>query len=78
MNFELQDNWSDFPEYAGISLKWVKCASVVSGVVFESMFRDRIFKVRLNDFPEEPLYTLIVDGEEIINFNEWPSEWGRI
>jgi hypothetical protein len=23
------------------------------------------------------LYILIVDGQEIINFNEWPSEWRK-
>lgn len=31
--------------------------------------------LRLNDFPEEPLYTLIVDGEEIIDLQSIPSTW---
>lgn len=78
MNFELYDNWSYFPEYAELGLKWAKCASIVSGFAFEAVFCGRIFKLRLNDFPEEPLYTLIVDGKEIINFNDWPSKWRRI
>ena len=33
--------------------------------------------VRLNDFPEEELYALIADGEEIANFDEWPDSWSR-
>ncbi|HET9933040.1 MAG TPA: hypothetical protein VFQ35_20195 [Polyangiaceae bacterium] len=35
------------------------------------------WSVRLNDFPAEPMYTLLVDAEEIESFNEWPSHWGR-
>ena len=33
--------------------------------------------VRLNDFPEEELYALIADGEEITNFDDWPDSWTR-
>ena len=33
--------------------------------------------VRLNDFPEEELYALIADGEEITNFDDWPNCWIR-
>jgi len=33
--------------------------------------------IRLGDFPEEDLYTLIVDGVEVGAFNDWPSTWDR-
>jgi hypothetical protein len=33
--------------------------------------------VRLNDFPDEELYALIADGEEITNFDDWPAAWTR-
>lgn len=33
--------------------------------------------LRLNDFPEEELYALIADGEEITNFDDWPNSWTR-
>jgi hypothetical protein len=33
--------------------------------------------IRLNDFPEEPLYTLIVDGKDVIDFDNWPPRWLR-
>ena len=34
--------------------------------------------VRVNDFPEEHLYTLYVDGEELGSFDAWPRQWSRI
>ncbi len=33
--------------------------------------------VRLNDFPAEHLYTLIADGREITNFDDWTAVWSR-
>ena len=31
--------------------------------------------LRLNDFPAEPLYTLFVNGEEIIDIEDFPENW---
>jgi hypothetical protein len=36
---------------------------------------DHDFKIRINDFPEEPLYTLIKDGKALCSFNDWPDYW---
>jgi len=33
--------------------------------------------IRLNDFPDEHLYTLIVNGNEVISFDDWSAEWTR-
>ena len=33
--------------------------------------------IRLNDFPAEHLYTLIADGREITNFDDWAAAWSR-
>jgi hypothetical protein len=33
--------------------------------------------IRLNDFPDEHLYTLIVDEVEIADFSDWPEWWRR-
>ena len=33
--------------------------------------------IRVNDFPDEPLYTLLVDGEEVRDMDEWPVGWPR-
>jgi hypothetical protein len=34
--------------------------------------------VRVNDFPEEHLYTLYVNDEELGDFDEWPRQWARV
>jgi hypothetical protein len=35
------------------------------------------WQIRINDFPDEVLYTLLVDGVEIGDFNDWPRRWTR-
>lgn len=46
----------------------------LSGPYFQSNFQGKIIKLRLNDFPDEVLWTLIVDGEEL-NLEETPPHW---
>ena len=31
--------------------------------------------VRLNDFPDQNLYTLLVNREEVATFDDWPEQW---
>lgn len=33
--------------------------------------------IRINDFPEEALYTLIIEDGETLDFDEWPPQWDR-
>lgn len=35
------------------------------------------WKIRVNDFPDMPLYTLMVDGIEAMDFDNWPKDWRR-
>ncbi|MEU7874056.1 hypothetical protein [Dactylosporangium sp. NPDC049140] len=37
----------------------------------------RTLTVRVNDFPAEPVYTLIVDGAELADLDDWPRSWRR-
>lgn len=37
----------------------------------------RTFVVRVNDFPAEPLYTLLVDGDPLTDLEDWPAAWVR-
>jgi hypothetical protein len=38
---------------------------------------DQTWSLRLNDFPEEILYTLIVNGQSIGDLNDVPKKWRR-
>lgn len=33
--------------------------------------------IRINDFPAEPLFTLLIDGQEIEDLEDWPRGYGR-
>lgn len=33
--------------------------------------------VRLNDFPAEALYTLLIDDQPVGDFEDWPAAWRR-
>jgi hypothetical protein len=38
---------------------------------------DQEWKIRVNDLPEHPRasYTLLVNDEELLSFDEWPAQW---
>jgi len=44
---------------------------------YETVFNGRELRLRVNDFPDDHLYTLIVDGDESISFDDWPETWVR-
>ena len=33
--------------------------------------------IRINDFPDDHLYTLMVDDREVAHFDDWPLCWTR-
>ncbi len=34
-------------------------------------------RIRINDFPAEPLYTVLVDAEALGDLEHWPGAWPR-
>ena len=37
----------------------------------------RTWTIRVNDFPADPLYTLLVDGEAQADLEDWPAAWTK-
>ncbi len=35
------------------------------------------WKIRLNDYPAEIMYSLLVDDNVVAEFDDWPSRWKR-
>lgn len=44
---------------------------------YEANFDGEKCTIRVNDFPDEHLYTLLVDGLETADFDDWSSAWQR-
>jgi hypothetical protein len=67
-----------------LPLWWHDAGSRVDGedlIIYEMPFRGRRLRVRANDYPAEPMYTLLVGepGEETaaVDLEDWPSSWTR-
>lgn len=56
-------------------IQWVTTGDGV--FPYAVMADGRHLTVRVNDFPAEPLYTLMIDGVEWIDLDDWPSAWKR-
>lgn len=44
---------------------------------YRSSVEGRTLTIRVNDFPAEPLYTLIAEGDEISDLEDWPAAWHK-
>lgn len=47
------------------------------GHPFQLELDRRLVLIRLGDFPVEPMYTLVVDGVDVDEFDGWPHRWER-
>jgi hypothetical protein len=70
-----EGKWSQHPEllrkviFKTAAEPHVKCIAIVDGAAW---------KVILNDFPDEPLYTVHINERPIMFFNDWPDEIWKI
>jgi hypothetical protein len=44
---------------------------------YEARVDGQVWLIGINDFPDEPLYTLYIDGRRVEDFNDWPVPWTR-
>ncbi|GGA15857.1 hypothetical protein [Dyella caseinilytica] len=75
MNFSKQDNWEDVSRYDHVDVEWSKCHQ--GAFAYEAKASSSDWKLRMNNFPDEPLFTLFIDAKEVLHFNDWPKAWKR-
>jgi hypothetical protein len=46
-------------------------------IICETLRDGHRWQVSLGEFPDEPMFTLLVDGKRIESFDDWPSAWIR-
>lgn len=62
-------------ERLGRELAWVSTGDV--DYPWSAEADGQAWRIRLNDFPDEIMYTLIIGEAEIGSFNDWPETWKR-
>ncbi len=62
-------------KYTDLAIDWV--ATGDGEFPYRSALNGRFLVVRVNDFPAEPMYTLLVDGNEYEDLEDWPNRWSR-
>jgi hypothetical protein len=73
--FSTANNWSEYPELQR-HVAWHSASCGEPHIEFEAVVSGCQWLVRINDFPDEPLYTLLIDRTDIIHFDDWPEFWG--
>lgn len=48
-----------------------------ASVPYCAMVDGQHWQLRLNDFPVDPMYTLMIDGVVMEEFDDWPQGWQR-
>jgi len=62
-------------DYLALEMTWFKNPNV--DYPYKSFHGGNILKLRLNDFPAEPLYSLFVNDKFIMDIEDWPATWTK-
>ncbi len=71
MRWPGENEWGDFQWLKAEALKF---RQELIGGWYASAGQHRL-KLRMNNFPDEPLWTLFADGRQVTHFDEAPSAW---
>lgn len=61
--------------YFSIQIEWKRIRD--ARFPYAAIVNDCQWIIRINDFPKEPLYTLIIDDQELEDFSDWPDRWHK-
>jgi hypothetical protein len=73
--FDTSDDWPRHPELLR-AVPW-RTGPGDDRIMFEADVGDAHWSIRLNDFPSEPCFTVLINSNELMHFNDWPSFWSR-
>lgn len=55
---------------------WVKASRNEDGIVFVATVSGKNLALQMNDFPSEHLFRLLLQGQAVLSFNDWPIQFG--
>lgn len=61
--------------YLNTPVNWVKTSH--AEYPYQVEIQGQVWQIRINDFPAEPMYTLLIEGKVIGSFDEWSNQWQR-
>jgi hypothetical protein len=59
-----------------VPINWEAAPRNDRHIVYVARHGGKACELRLNDFPTEAMFTLLKNGVEVLDFNDWPSDWG--
>lgn len=66
----------DLSSLLGTSIDWTANDDDLD-FPWRASLNGRTLTLRMNDFPDETLYSLLIDGQVVGSFDDWPSAWTR-
>ena len=67
---------SKTPTPATIEVHWKETGD--AEFPFQARVDGGVWQIRVNGFPDdEHVYTLLIDGRESVDFDEWPASWKK-
>jgi hypothetical protein len=58
-------------------IPWKTAPQRHGDIVFIAEDDGATLEIRINDFPDEPLYSLLKNGAIQFHFDDWPEFWGE-
>jgi len=62
-------------EHLNTPITWERASD--PELLYQATHHGHVFTIRLNDFPAEPLFTLLLGNEELADLEDWPASWSR-